>query len=563
MNEAVRPEDRGSSKKEYKNGESKLALALRDLCAEEGCDELRTSDDSTYCAKHQLCTKCKLRPFTIGKVGDGLCEICLELKLAELRSAKGTTGMPISNQQRRAQLKSKVRAGVRKMDDQPLTPEELEEIDNIKKNGGAGFEPPTFDDVFEEHAKSLNPDPLPTPADVAIAAKPGEGLDFDERILYGRLGEIAQSLLPLPLGFTFVSLLARCAALGIEDQDGWVRPNHYVGLLGPVGWGKTACIQMTQRAIFLPDDRVSTITPSSDRGLIKMLKCEGKPFLLVEDEFTAVLNKCAIQNSALPSVLNKLWNNDKAGAMDKKGNEEAHAVFSILGNVKCDNPSEFATLFGVKTVSGMSDRFVFGCSKDYVDFKPKYIPAAIIEPKPVKIPTWVWDAKSQWAEGNPAKRRMTEIVLREGLVAAAVNGDKEITKAGFEAALRFGELQMRIRDQFRAGLSVNQGADALNAVYGAIEARGAEQARTKKVDREIKPDERYEYLPSNVPVDPKDLHLLVNAREACNHGNLYRKYGKLITEAKKTLEQEGFLVRVGREGYKKPTPFVRLQRKMQ
>jgi hypothetical protein len=181
----------------------------------------------------------------------------------------------------------------------------------------------------------------------------------------------------------------------------------------------------------------------------------------------------------------------------------------------------------------------------------------------VRIPSWVWEAKSKWAAGNPAKRRMTEIVLRCALVMAAVNGDQEITKECFEAALRFGEWQLRIRDQYRAGLSMNQGAEALSAVYTAIEARGEEQARTKKKDKEIKADRRYEYLPAATLVDEQDLYLLVNVREACNKANLYRRYGKLVTEAKTTLEREGFIVRVGMEGHKKATPFVRLQRKMQ
>jgi hypothetical protein len=524
-----------------------------------------------------LCTRCGMRPLVYGSANDAKCEPCCQAMVKKMAATtkltpesekddnKDALGMPISNHRRMQQVRQRAAA---KVGTKPLTPEEVEEIDNIKKSGKLadviGVDPPTFDDVFAEHAKALNPDPLPAPNDIAIKVTPGEGLDFDPRILYGRLGEIAKSLLPLPLGFTFPCLLARAAAIpGVKDQDGWIRPNHYVALLGPVGWGKTGCMDMAKRAIFLPEDAYTITTPSSDRGLIKMLQREGKPFLLIEDEFTAVLNKCAIQNSALPSLINKLWNNTKAGASDKKGNEDADAVFSILGNVKCESPAEFATLFGVKTVSGMSDRFVFGWSKDYIDFQPKYIPTTIIEPKPVRVPAWVWEAKSAWAAGDPTKRRMTEIVLRCALVMAAVNGDSEITKECFEAALRFGEWQLRIRDKYRAGLSMNQGAEALAAVYAAIEERGREQARSKKTDPEIKQDERYEYLPAKVPVDKKDLHLLVNVREACNTGNLYRKYGKLVKEARTLLEDQGFVVRVGIEDRKKPTPFVRLQRKMQ
>lgn len=88
--------------------------------------------------------------------------------------------------------------------------------------------------------------------------------------------------------------------------------------------------------------------------------------------------------------------------------------------------------------------------------------------KPVRIPEWVWDAKDGWAEQRPeSRRRLTEHFLRVALVTAALNGDREINKQRFEAALRFMEWQERIREIYRPGLAETKEAEACESVDAA------------------------------------------------------------------------------------------------
>src|SRR5208282_5937161 len=110
---------------------------------------------------------------------------------------------------------------------------------------------------------------------------------------------------------------------------------------------------------------------------------------------------------------------------------------------------------GSNTVSGMADRFLFGLSATFVRYRPPQVKCEIFDNlKPVRIANWVWEAKDAWAERNPdSRRRLAEHSLRIALVAAAVNGDREITKGGFETALRLMEWQERIREIYRPGLA--------------------------------------------------------------------------------------------------------------
>ena len=146
----------------------------------------------------------------------------------------------------------------------------------------------------------------------------------------------------------------------MEDVDHNIRSNIYTALLGDVGCGKSAAVKAALSAIFLPEFVADRVTPSSDRGLANQCGESGLRKLLIQDEYRATLQKCSIQGSSLPQLFNALWNDDKAGAADKKGVEVCFARLSVLGNLTCKDPVEFAKLFGSASVSGMVDRHLFG-----------------------------------------------------------------------------------------------------------------------------------------------------------------------------------------------------------
>lgn len=413
-------------------------------------------------------------------------------------------------------------------------------------------------------AEIAPPEPLPAPESLAIddPAK-HEGLDFPgDCAMYGKLKEIALNHPRLQLGWLYPSLLAVASTLNIEDADHNVRSNIYVANLGDVGYGKTACADTAVRAIFIPGSEMAVMeeTPSSDRGLANMLGDEDATSrLLLSDEFRSVMQKCAIQGSALPQMICQLWSKDKAGVADKKGKQTCWAKLSILGNIACKDPSEFAKLFGSNTVSGMADRFLFGMSATFVKYRPPQVKREIFDNlKPVRIPNWVWDAKDDWADRNPeARRRLAEHALRISLVTAAVNGEREITRKCFEAALRFMEWQERIREIYRPGLAETKEAEAYESVYSALWER-----LKKQISDGISPKGADE-----ITKDMQEQCRLLHFAQVVNAKSYYRKYAGLIDRVRKSMADNSVIEEIreyetdnqGNEKKGKKTPFVRLR----
>jgi len=416
-------------------------------------------------------------------------------------------------------------------------------------------------------AEIAPPEPLPMPESLAIDdSAEHESLDFPgEPAMYGKLKEIALKHPRLQLGWLYPSLLAVASTLNIEDVDHNVRSNMYIANLGDVGYGKTACADTAVRSIFIPGSETAVMeeTPSSDRGLANMLGDEDATSrLLLSDEFRSVMQKCAIQGSALPQMICQLWSKDKAGVADKKGKQTCCAKLSILGNIACKDPSEFARLFGSNTVSGMADRFIFGFSTVFVKFRPPQVRREIFDNlKPVRIPNWVWDAKDEWADRNSeSRRRLAEHALRIALVTAAVNGDREITKKCFEAALRLMEWQERIREIYRPGLAETKEAEAYESVYSALWER-----LKKQINDGISPKGADE-----ITKDKQEQSKLLQFAQVVNAKSYYRKYAGLIDRVRKSMADNNVIEEIreyetdghGNEKKGKKTPFVRLRGKI-
>jgi len=75
--------------------------------------------------------------------------------------------------------------------------------------------------------------------------------------------------------------------------------------------------------------------------------------------------------------------------------------------------------------------------------------------------------------------RLTEHMLRVALIQACCNGDREITKGSFEAAMRFAEWQERLRGTFQAGLAENPDAICYSAIHRALEEQHDKQRESK------------------------------------------------------------------------------------
>src|ERR1035438_3603077 len=133
-----------------------------------------------------------------------------------------------------------------------------------------------MDAAWAERAGELNATPLPVPDDIdaIVNAPQGESLAFDERSLYGRLGEMAKAA-GLPLGWMYPALLGMASALNIRAANNEVRANMFVALIAPVGMAKTVVLDAADKSIFLPEPTKVYTTPASDRGLVKLLGEDG------------------------------------------------------------------------------------------------------------------------------------------------------------------------------------------------------------------------------------------------------------------------------------------------
>jgi hypothetical protein len=422
---------------------------------------------------------------------------------------------------------------------------------------------PNMDQLISERAEQLNPAPLPVPDDIdsIVNAPKAEGLAFDIRALYGKAGEIARNT-TLPLGWTYPGVLAVASALKIKDRDGHVRSNIYCVNIAPVGTAKTVVAEAIEKSIFLPLNTTTYTTPASDRGLCKMLGEDGNTLLLVEDEMRAVFGKCQVPNSTLAQTFCKLWSKDYAGVADKKGADSCYGKLCMLGNIACEDAADFSKVVGSSTVTGLYDRLLLGYDTTPVKYRPLDIkPSFFTDEMVVRVPAWVWDAKDAWVGENIARRRLGEHALRVALVTAALNGDKEITRDCFFAALRFAEWQERLRSEFRPGLAETKDAECTEAVWAALKAQREHQKKTGE----------YPQGADLIGYPKENLWKLVNYSKVLSAKNLYRKYGKLVTGVKSTLVEDGFIEFVKEVDYdeqgnekegKKKTPFCVLKKNL-
>jgi Bifunctional DNA primase/polymerase, N-terminal len=433
----------------------------------------------------------------------------------------------------------------------------------LAENPTANNDPmPDLDSAWEERAKELNPPLLPVPDDIDSLVKPpqAEGLAFDGRALYGRLGEMARAT-GLPLGWMYPALLGMASALNIRAAKNEVRANMFVALIAPVGMAKTVVLDAADKTIFLPELTKTYTTPASDRGLVKLLGEDGNTVLLIEDEFRSVLSKCQVPNSNLAQVICKLWSKDKGGVADKKGVDRCIGKLCMVGNLPADDGADFSKVFGSSTVTGMYDRFLFGYDTTAVkyrslDIKTQFFTDEMI----VRIPAWVWDAKDRWGGDNMGRRRLTEHALRVALVTAAVNGDREITAGCLAAAFRFVEWQERLRAKFRPGLAETKEAECLEAVYHAL----LEQHQKQKAAGTF---------PKGADLigrGGESLWRFLNYTDVVKSRNLYRKYGSMVTRIKNIMVEDGILERIkeietnekGEESEGKGTPFYVLRKSL-
>jgi energy-coupling factor transporter ATP-binding protein EcfA2 len=399
------------------------------------------------------------------------------------------------------------------------------------------------DDAFYAELAELNdtlPDELPPPKDLALTDS-AIGIEWPgDSVLYKALGDIASKYHTLPRGWLVPALIGFGGAMGYEDAHRRVKSNEYVALIGPTRMGKSATLDTVERIVPIDPGTVKRQTPSSDRGLLKLLsEDEPRHVLLLQDEARSMLTKAAIEGSTLSFLLNELWSRDTVGAVDKKTDEKMHGYLSMVICVTAQDPSDFAEVFGTLTTHGLYNRFLFGYSSQRLPHPPTAQMMALPEPKAVRVPDWVWEAKEAWAAVDLQPRlALTEHLLRVALITAGMAGDREITKEGFEAAMRFMEWQQRVRAAYGPGVARNEQAVAFTKAHAALYALRCKQEVTGPNPMAVRLNDKMEVAEEN-------LRRLLDFGQAMNQANLYRKYGTpMINQIRRSMAEEGFIEEV-------------------
>jgi len=318
------------------------------------------------------------------------------------------------------------------------------------------------EDVPEEET---GPEPETVRAEVPTTAV---GADMPMDCMYGVLKDMALRA-ECPLGYIYPALLAVSAGLGIVDIDDNVRGTLYVVLVGNVGSGKTVAMKRAQDSIFLAQLSARRDTPGSDRGLLKILdSTDGFSILLVQDEFRNTMTKANFSGSSLAPVMCDLWSEDEAGAGDKKGVDHCNCKLSILGNLACEDATDFSTIFGAQTSKGLADRTVLGFTTESFEWQPIKLKKEVFEPKPCRVPGHLFQRKKEWVAGALSRRRLGEIALRIALITSAMHGESEVSDLSMECALRFCEWQERLRENFRPGMSENLEGKCTEAILAIV-----------------------------------------------------------------------------------------------
>jgi hypothetical protein len=318
--------------------------------------------------------------------------------------------------------------------------------------------------------------------------------------MYGELGRLA-GLMDAPLGWAYCSLLALYTRLGINlhDADPKIHPTMYVALLGDKGAGKSTVMRRAKQMLRVqPDDLQGA--PNSDRGLIQLFRAgldrkDPAPPVsggcIVADEMRELMSKMAIKGSTLQQKLCELWSSDYLDATDRNGTLAMRARVSILGNLKIKDRDEFSTLFGAATQDGFFDRMVLvpgpeswdfdwewtvpgqssmdltGEVEDLIDYQPPKPTGEVTVPSAIFALLKSWEAEHKAQDVRPG--RLGEIALRNAIISASANGDKEVTEECMTAALAFADWQMQVRRVYTAGEAENDGAKVTGLILNAFD----------------------------------------------------------------------------------------------
>lgn len=344
---------------------------------------------------------------------------------------------------------------------------------------------------------------------VAQKAKQGQNaLEMPEDCAYGSAASIARAVKGSSLGWSYLTVLAYAAGIGVHCTDPELATNLFVASIAPPEAGKSRTQTRAKHLLPRVKEHMLETDPASHQGIAQDIlslapeppdddKRRGKAPKRVEgpapsvvyvlDELNNTLDACNTPGSGrrLAGTLCTLFYRDSGGSSDKKGRHVIKAKISICGNIPARDAAEFRKSFGSATVGGLYSRFLFAplprkfewdedwhetaiparfyddaLESDYDDVvAERTLPTAgpvLSLNHPVRITSAARDQMVAWRKSPSPLRsidddessprgRLAELALRVAVISAAVNGDAEVTQECMGSALRLMEWQERVR----------------------------------------------------------------------------------------------------------------------
>jgi len=299
-------------------------------------------------------------------------------------------------------------------------------------------------------------------------------------------------------------------------QDGLVlggddsMTNLYTALIADVGAGKSQAIEWAAKAIGIHEPPVGQHYFEGKFGsaeqMLKSLHRKQSVFttkaaLINPDEWAHLFAKAAIPDASFPTVLTTaFYRRNQIVTVGGTGGGTEYALnlqMSFIGGIV---EQEFDTVFGVGSLGGLYDRFLFGRAPD--GFMWNYQPCHIEQKKhwadwnmkPVRLDPSVYEVIKQWSKENPNLGRVAEICVRIAMIYGSLDGRLVITGKDIEPLKPLALYQVGLRQVFRPNPGKNPDAMFANTALAWIQKHAGEwtsisklKQHTWRVEQELGP----------------------------------------------------------------------------
>src|SRR5581483_1448278 len=186
--------------------------------------------------------------------------------------------------------------------------------------------------------------------------------------------------------------------------------------------------------------------------------------LIAVDELGHLMTKAAIERSSFPFILNSAYYEDAHSGGSKGHQYQLDCRLSITGGLVED---AFGDAFGLATMGGLYDRFIFGLCPNPHEFlyRPFEGSHESLNPFPALVHSEIWEARDQWIKDGISPR-VAEHALRVAYICACVDGRPSLRADQLGPALALAKYQTKVRVVLAPNPGENPDARCAIAVRG-------------------------------------------------------------------------------------------------